>query len=127
MICSTTGEGSCRTTDINYDVNCLGDCFYKYIGQTGSNGFTRGLKHYDDYIHKREKSALWKHVKEKHGGEMQEFEMRITGKYRRDPTKRQLAEAVRLRDADPKTSMNGRNEWNQVNITRLKIHGQVTT
>ena len=121
MVCSNSDGGNCRKTGINYEINCLGNCQYTYNGQSGHNGFTRGLKHHDDYIHKREKSSLWKHVIAEHEGEMQSFKMNVTKTYRGDPTKRQLAEAIRLRDANPQTSMNGRNEWNQIKIPRISI------
>ena len=33
---------------------------------------------------KEERSALWKHCKEKHNNEMQKFEMSVTGSYSND-------------------------------------------
>ena len=45
---------------------------------------------------KEERSALWKHCKEKHNSEMQKFEMDITGSYSNDVMLRQISEALCL-------------------------------
>ena len=39
-------------------VEDIGSCKYEYTGQTGKNGYTRGKKHIDNYVHKRDSSAL---------------------------------------------------------------------
>ena len=45
---------------------------------------------------KEERSALWKHCKEKHNSEMQKFEMNVTGSYSNDVMLRQISEGVRI-------------------------------
>ena len=45
---------------------------------------------------KEERSALWKHCKEKHNSEMHIFEMNVTDSYSNDAMLRQISEGVQL-------------------------------
>ena len=61
---------------------------------------------------KEERSALWKHCKEKHDSEMQKFEMNVTGSYSNDAMLRHISERVRIDQVPGGSLMNSENEWN---------------
>ena len=86
---------------------------------------TRGKKHMKDLENKREDSALWKHCDNVHGSHIQEFNMKVLDRSRNDPTKRQILEAVRLRQVPEERTMNSRSEWNSVRIPRVQITSDV--
>ena len=62
---------------------------------------------------KEERSALWKHCKEKHNSEMQKFEMNVTGSYSNDAMLRQILQGVRIDQVPEGSLMNSKNEWNE--------------
>ena len=121
MICMTSENGNCRTTGVTYEIACLGECGFKYTGQTGNNGYTRAKKHSDDYKSGAEQSALRKHCVNIHNKRKQNFEMRVVDRCRNDPTKRQILEAIRIRRNDPAKSMNERNEWNKTLLPQIHV------
>ena len=128
MICSGSDPGACRDTGVSYKISCSsrlvddqGRGKYEYTGQTGKNGYTRGKKHIDDYVHKRDSSALWKHCLQKHNGEQQHFEMKVVDRCRNDPTKRQTLEALRIQKVPKECVMNGKSEWNTTRIPRIRV------
>ena len=45
--------------------------------------------------------------------------MKVTGQYRGDPMKRQIAESVRIEEEDD--LLNRRDEWRHVNLPRIKM------
>ena len=121
MVCSGSKPGGCRDSGVTYRINCLG-CKGVYKGETGKNGFSRGKKHHDDYVNKRDVSAMWKHCILKHEEQEQQFEMVIEDRSRNDPTKRQILEAVRIQKVPKDLLMNGKSEWNSARIPRAMIH-----
>jgi len=81
FICTSEGSGDCNTEGITYKIQCKGNCTSRnvYHGESAENGFTRGQKHMTDLAaHNESNSPLWRHCKEAHGGEMQNFSMSIT-------------------------------------------------
>ena len=122
LVCISGKGGNCRTNGISYKISCKDvNCEYEYTGQTGLNGYKRGLKHNEDYRAKREKSTMWKHVTQVHNNVEQSFEMEIIDKCRNDPTKRQILESIRINKMNPETTMNDRSEWNGIRIPRISI------
>ena len=71
----------------------------------------QGVQHKSDYQHKREGSIMWKHCTKKHGGEEQQFEMKIVDYVREDPTMRQILEAVRINEVPVPQRINDKHEW----------------
>ena len=65
---------------------------------------------------KEERSALWKHCKEKHNNEMQKFEMKVTASYSNDATLRQISEGVWIDQVPEGLLMNSTNKWNYLRI-----------
>ena len=125
LVCSSQKPGGCRDNSVVYSIQCTGGCEHKYIGQTGSNAYTRGKQHLEQYKKKAEESALWKHCVNDHDGHVQKFEMNVIDRVRNDSTKRQILEAVRLQNAPERTSMNSRGEWNTARVPRVQIRTDV--
>ena len=80
------------------------------------NGYSRGSQHLADLRNKTKDSVLWKHCREKHAGEIQEFSMSVRDKCRGDPTMLQITGAIRIRNVDEALSMNSRNEWEYIRV-----------
>ena len=127
MICSGSKKTACRETGVTYEINCLArtdpetQCDYAYIGETGKNGYTRGLRHQDDYRNERDSSALWKHCVQNHNSVHQDFEMHVLDRVRNDATKRQILEATRIAKIPEGRRMNSRGEWNLNRVPRISI------
>ena len=104
FICTTTGIGNCNTESVTYKITCKGiNCTKKnvYKGETASCGYTRGCKHISDLNARNvNNSPLWRHCIEEHNGEMQSFEMAITGTFKNDAMLRQITEAVQINGGD---------------------------
>lgn len=124
FVCSSGGKGNCKSVGITYEIRCLGECGERnvYKGETAENAFTRGLQH-RTYLNARNaiNSPLWRHCREVHRGEMQEFQMNITGTFRNDAMLRQITEAVQIDDVTPRELMNTRAEWNMTRVPRALI------
>ena len=104
MVCSGSSKKACRETGVTYKINCLG-CKDVYTGETGKNGYTRGVKHVDDFMNERETSAMWKHCVEEHNSVPQKFEMVIVDRVRNAPMKRQILEAIRIQEVPQERQM----------------------
>ena len=70
---------------------------------------------------KEERSALWKHCKEKHNNEMQKFEMSVTGSYSNDAMLRQISEGVRMDQLPEGSLMISKNESNYFRVPRTVV------
>ena len=66
-------------------------------------------------------SPLWRHCLDEHEGEIQSFEMSVTGSFRNDSMLRQISEAVQIQNAPAGTLMNDRAEWNMTRVPRAVI------
>ena len=121
MVCTGGGSG-CRSNGVTYEVRCK-LCGDFYIGETGRNGYTRGLEHRDGIINKNDESVFHKHSVENHNGTLTpaDFIMTITGIYGGDATKRQVAEAVRIQHAQGPQLLNRQDEWRQVHLPRVDL------
>ena len=125
FICTTDGKGNCFTESVNYKICCQGEeCRRKniYKGETSGNGYTRGLEHMANLASRKvDRSPLWRHCVEQHGGVIQPFQMSITRSYRNDAMLRQITEAVQINNTDINVLMNDRAEWNMTRIPRTVI------
>ena len=65
---------------------------------------------------KEERSALWKHCKEKHNSEMQNFEMNVSDSYSNDAMLRQISEGVRIDQVPEGLLVNSKKEWNYLRV-----------
>ena len=64
---------------------------------------------------------MWNHCVKCHNNEEQEFGMKVKDYVRDDPTKRQILDAVRIKDCPADRRMNDRSEWNFVLMPRITI------
>ena len=73
---------------------------------------------------KKKESPFYAHNVEKHGGSNdggRGFDMKVTGVYGGDATKRQVAEAVKIQHARGKGLLNRQDEWRQVKLPRIEL------
>lgn len=92
-MCREDGKRTCERQSVTYDIKCA-ECNDIYIGETSRSRYTRGKEHMKLLAKKEERSALWKHCKEKRNSEMQKFEMNVTGSYSNDAMLRRMSEGV---------------------------------
>ena len=121
--CKAEGGGDCWRESVCYDLWCdecgVEVCAYK--GETGRNGFTRGLEH-QDLLQARDEegSVLWLHSLHHHQGrEDVTYRMRTTGSFS-DPLDRQLQERVNITSFNGPVLMNRRNEMGGVRVERTR-------
>ena len=94
-----------------------------YVGETGQNSYTRGLKHMANYRGKQADSPLWKHAQMTHGGSMEvSYSMKVE-KCFMDPLTRQVNEAVRIANCESTTQLNSKAEWHGPATVRLVAEG----
>ena len=121
-MCREDGERTCERQSVTYDIKCA-ECNDIYIGETSRSMYTRGKEHMKLLAKKEERSALWKHCKEKRNSEMQKFEMNVTGSYSNDAMLRQISENVRIDQVPEGSLMNSKNEWNYSRVPRAVVAG----
>ena len=123
-ICTLGGTGDCRLEGVTYKIKCVDDCDRKniYKGESAGNGYTRGKKHKTDLDGRSvSNSPLWRHCRDIHNGEMQDFRMNVTGVFRDDAMLRQITEAVQIDNVNPLELMKTRAEWNMTRVPRATI------
>ena len=119
MICLTSKKkGLCRKEGVTYEIECK-KCADKYIGETGRCANARMKEHMRDYRLKRENSVLWRHCREEHESEKQEFKCNVREIFGSDATLRQITEAVDIKRE--RARINNRQEWGNFNLPKLGI------
>ena len=78
LVCRTDGKGSCRSTGVTYEL-VRKACCNKCIVETSRITYTRGKEHPNALEHREERSVMWKHSCDRHGGNVPEFVMNVTG------------------------------------------------
>ena len=105
--------GDCRREGANYSLWCeeCGSGVALYKGETGRNGYTRGLEHLRSLQAKNEdKSVLWSHSVHHHESRTNvTYRMRVTGTYP-EPLDRQCQEKVEITNFRGDVLMNRKNE-----------------
>ena len=56
--------------------------------------YVRGMEHKKLLNNSDEQSVLWRHCKEKHGSELQNFRINVTGAFPKDAMLRQISEGI---------------------------------
>ena len=121
MVCEGK-KGRCRSTGVTYEVRCK-RCGDRYIGETARNAYTRGMEHRDGIEKRSKESPFHVHDMERHGGVSEGaagYEMKVTGVFGGDATKRQVAEAVHIQHARGEL-INRQDEWRQVKLPRIEL------
>ena len=140
MICTTGGRGNCGRAGCTYAVQCLrcrdqgpdtvpeleeedGDqrpgqgkvgvpCLALYHGQSGYNGFTRGLDHHSDKRRKVKTNALWRHSQLYHKSQEVSYSMTVTSTPS-DPISRLCREGVSIVAGEQDILLNSKQEFLQ--------------
>ena len=114
----------CNTNNVGYRWRCLNcqemDSVKVYEGESGRSARIRGGEHLRDLENKREKSALYKHVKNFHNNEKVKFRMEITNKFK-DALTRQANEAVRIFSQPGHQLLNSKSEFNHPPLARVVV------
>ena len=76
------------------------ECSNVYIEKTSRSAYTQGKEHSKSFSNKEERLALWKHCREKHNSEIQQFQMNVTGVYSNDAMLRQISEGIKINNVD---------------------------
>ena len=117
--------GECRRNNVGYILICdlCGVEEVCYVGETGQNAYTRGLKHMANYRGKQTDSPLWKHALIAHGGSLDvSYSMKVE-KCFKDPLTRQVNEAVRIANCESNIQLNSKAEWHGPATVRLVAEG----
>ena len=74
-------------------------------------------------VKKHKESPFVVHSEERHGerAKLEDYEMKITGMYGGDATKRQVAEAIKIQHTQGSTLINRQDEWRQVRLPRIQM------
>ena len=116
----------CNSNNVGYRWSCVTcqkmDKVKVYEGESGRSARIRGKEHLKDLEKEREKSALYKHVKNVHSNENEEvkFRMEITGKFK-DALTRQANEAVRIYSRPSHELLNSKSEFNHPPLARVVV------
>ena len=126
----TQGENKfhCSSNNVGYRWQCLkcaeNNKVKVYEGETGRSARIRGAEHVSDIENKREKSALYKHIKNEHKDDEEvKFAMEITNKFR-DALTRQANEAVQIFSRPGSQLLNSKSEFNHPPLARVVVEKQ---
>ena len=90
------------------------ECPFIYFGETNRNGYSRGSEHLKNSQSKTitgiEKSVISSHAFTHHDGKEIKVKMKMLNRYRADPTGRQNAEAILIRNSAKDILMNSKSE-----------------
>ena len=123
LTCTTCDDEAKEINDINAPI-------YRYTGTTARSLHERGAEHFKSFMDKdQEKSVMFKHSLDKHGGNFVEFNMKIVKKHY-SAFSRLVHEAVRIdrnsRDANI-MSLNSKSEYGRGHLPRLTIEDSENT
>ena len=124
FVCQSGGSGSCNSESVTYDIICKECNCPCYRGETAVNAYSRGKEHLQDLSNKRSISVMMRHSTEKHGGQVPEFKMSVTGTYSNDAMLRQISEAVRIRTTSINQLVNSKDEWNYLHLPSVTMETQ---
>ena len=91
-----------------------------YEGESGRSARLRGAEHLKDLEKKREKSVLYKHIKNAHPNEEVKFKMEITQRFK-DALTRQANEAVQIFSQPGQELLNSKSEFNHPPLARVIV------
>ena len=89
-----------------------------YKGDTGRNGFTRGIEHLGALRLEDGENALRKHCEVDHEGRRAELSMSIL-RIHRTALLRQVNQAVKITISKAEYIMDGKTEWHQAPLVRI--------
>ena len=121
--CRGEEGGNCWMESITYTLWCeeCGEEIAAYKGETGRNGFSRGVEHLN-YLeaNDEDKSVLWLHSLHHHQGRQDvKYNMKVTGAFQ-DPLDRQIMEKIQIQNFQGPVLMNRRSEMGGVRVERMR-------
>jgi hypothetical protein len=125
--CQSERGGDCEKRGAGYKVTCqVPGCkedLTRYDGETGKNGYSRGVEHKDGYRGEGEKNMMWKHALGRHEGNKEiPYKMTVLKTFGKDNIKRKVDEALRI-TRNKGVKLNSKAEFRQPSIPRLVILG----
>ena len=85
-------------------------CEDQYIGEKSRTAYKRIKKHMMDQTNKTDNSVLWRHSRDRHGGEEHAVKAMVRKRFRGDATLRQIiTEALDIKHEVP--TINQKEEW----------------
>ena len=124
-LCESGSKVKCSKREVVYKIQCK-TCKGKkgvYIGETSRSIKERLNEHYTKINNMDSSSVFIQHMKEEHGGLIQELEVKIISTHPTDPTSRQINEAVRIKEEKP--DLNAKDEWGNSNAPRKTAESSV--
>jgi hypothetical protein len=123
--CKQRHGGKCEKRGAGYVITCEeGDCKEKvveYNGESGKNGFSRGVEHLDDYKRREADHPMWKHSSVDHNSDTNtKFKMKVIKTFGADNMKRKVDEALRI-TRNPGQNLNSKAEFRQPSLPRIVI------
>ena len=120
--CTSGGGGDCSKSSVAYRIECE-ECpktgkSAHYDGESGNNGFTRGLEQITGLEKKKDENPLWKHCQIAHNSELVKFKM-VCLKSFKSAFMRQVNEGVRIENSKADICMNSKAEFHQPSIVRV--------
>ena len=116
--CNPTAGEKKELREVRQDIPTL------YVGETSRSIFERSREHWGALRSRSDKSHMWKHQEEHHGGEAVRFYMRVVGFYK-TALSRQIGEAVRIdRRGGAGSILNSKSEYDRCRIPRLVLEEQ---
>ena len=120
-MCEFGKIGECRTRGCVYKIRCKEDG-KEYRGQTGRSIYERLKEEMNDLQRKGEKSPLWKHAEECHEGQWFDMDIAVTDRNFGKPSRRMIAEAVRIDEIDKDQAMNAKREWTYMRLDKVQVN-----
>ena len=121
--CMKDGGGDCWREGVCYTLWCVecGILVAAYKGETGRNGYSRGVEHLDSLeARSEERSVLWLHTVHHHHSRVGvEYSMKITSCHD-TPMERQVRERVDLSNFRGPVLMNRRTEMGGIRVERQR-------
>ena len=125
LVCDTPKGGYCRAKGICYEIKCKECKAAYYDGQTGRNGKVRGKEHLDKAKSKDpkvlEKSFIHRHQVEDHEGATVGWEMKVLGRFPKDPLKRLVTESKNISNRAKEESLNSKLEMAKSNLVTISF------
>ena len=117
-ICNPKAGEDKELVEVNQDIPTL------YVGETSRSIYERSKEHWGAWRGKSDKSHIWKHQVDVHGGAPPKFYMRVVRFYK-TALSRQIGEAVRIRRRGGGGSiLNSKAEFDRCKIPRLVVEEQ---
>ena len=113
-VCKLGSYTNCKERGVVYQIKCQGCTGSSlhdglYVGETARSIEERVTESLAKYEVKDKNSSFQKHIEEKHGGERQDFEVKVVSSCGNDAMPRQVTEAILTKELCPE--VNTKDKW----------------